>query len=77
MINLICPKCNKEYSPKVLAVHARLCVIEEETITMNCPYENMDIEEIRELAKERGVSNWWNRSRETLEIKLSEGDANA
>jgi len=72
---MVCSKCGKDYPKKIWQIHSTLCDEGLEIIDMSCPYENMDIEDMRNLAKERGVSNYWNRTRDSLEIQLTKGDA--
>lgn len=81
----MCPKCGKEFSPKVWKIHVKRCradevpeevpfvdelPVDDVIVEMNNPYEDMETEALRELAKERGINNYWNRSRETLEEEL-------
>lgn len=53
---MICPICGKEYSDKIIDIHMKDCNKEEET--------NEDA--VRLMAKEKGISHYWNKSIQTL-----------
>lgn len=50
-----CEKCGGEFSPKVYKLHKQ-----------RCQPVKIDEETLRQLAKEQGVSNYWNKSIERL-----------
>lgn len=67
---MMCPKCGNDFSPKVWDIHMPKCQALEAN---EKPVETIEIEALREIAKERGISKYWLKSRKTLEEELSEG----
>jgi len=59
-----CPHCGVDYSDKVYNIHKNLCDVKEEVAN--------DEEAIRDMAKEKGISHYWNKSIDTLKEELSE-----
>lgn len=67
---MMCPKCGKDLSPKVWDIHVPRCQALEKNEN---PYQEMEIEALREIAKERGVSRYWVKGKKTLEDELLKG----
>jgi len=75
-----CPYCGIEYSDKVIEIHMDSCLmtqmeqeiekmIEEHEIEKDVDYV-INEEDLRQLAKEKKISNYWNKSIETLKEEL-------
>lgn len=54
---MLCKKCNKTYSDTVYPLHRCKPLEVKKTYTED---------ELRALAKEEGISNWWNKKEENL-----------
>jgi len=55
-----CLKCNQEYSPKVLRIHERTCSVD------------VSDDDIRQLAKEKGIKSWHNKKIENIKKELGD-----
>ena len=65
---MICPKCNKEFSPKVWKIHVSKCGAQPEENK-----EEIELKELRKLAKEQGIERYWLKSVATLKDELLKG----
>jgi len=54
---MLCKKCNKNFSNSVYPLHRCIEPKKEKVYTED---------ELRAMAKEKGLSNWWNKKEETL-----------
>ena len=72
-----CEKCGAELSPRVWEIHYPKCTakIEKPVINMDNPYAGKTHNELKQIAKDRGIDRYWFKSAETLEQELLEGDA--
>ena len=64
-----CPKCGVSYPKKIYNVHVKMCNVK------NDKYEQMTHDELKSIAKERGIDRYWFKSDETLVNELQEGDS--
>ena len=63
-----CSKCNKEYSPKVLRIHERTCSVDViKSVDVITSEDN-----IRQLAKEKGIKSWHNKKIENIKKELGD-----
>lgn len=65
-----CEKCGIEFSDKVYRLHAKSCDnMVEEIEELKKEYT---VEQLREIAKNKKIKQWWLKSEETLIEELKE-----
>jgi hypothetical protein len=77
---MICNKCGKEFSKKIWKIHREICTgnkaqkddVIEEKQEIDTILSKDEEQFLRQKAKDLGISHYWNKSIENLNIEIAE-----